>query len=319
MKSSRTKLQIGLWIGSIFMVIMIGLRYMPHEPDHPGFWEALYSTLRLFVFERDLPTFPHTPSLILIYFAAPLITASAIGAAVSYLFSISPMLRTRWISDHVIVCGVGQAGKIVIQTLKEKKVPVIGVDLGPAELFEEWRHTCKAAIVFGDFHLKQILDKVGISRARSVIFAAGDDLANLEGALAAYECMRSESGPVRLIWAHIANEKLAHTARLAMRTKGKTGIRFFDTYHIAAEKIIAKYFNRELRKNIREVNIIGFGKFGRDLFDVLIDDMGADENIAIRVIDKQNRKHSVESLAKEFGVSDRIGSSSFMPKFRNSN
>ena len=84
-----------LWIITIAVIITTGLYYMPLEADKPRFWESLYSTLRLFIFERDLPTFPKAWPLIAIYFLAPLVTLSALGTAVSYLFRVSPMLRTR--------------------------------------------------------------------------------------------------------------------------------------------------------------------------------------------------------------------------------
>ena len=52
-KNIKTKIQIALWVGSIIIVIVIGLYYFPREYGDAGFWETLYFTLRLFVFEHD--------------------------------------------------------------------------------------------------------------------------------------------------------------------------------------------------------------------------------------------------------------------------
>ena len=270
-----------------------------------GFWESLYSTLRLFVFERD-EEFPESRPLIFIFFAAPLIALSAAGAAVTYLFRLSPQVRLRWLSDHVVVCGVGRAGKLIAGALCERGVPVVGIDRGPPEAFDDFCAERRTPMLFGDFHSRALLARAGADRARSVIFASGDDLANLEGAVGAYERLRSEHGPTRLIWAHIANERLADTARLVMRTSGRVGIRFFDTYRIAASRMIARYFSRGQRRGIREVNILGFGKFGRDLLEVLVRDLADDEPIKLRVIDVRNRANQVRLLAEELGVSERV-------------
>jgi hypothetical protein len=161
-------------------------------------------------------------------------------------------------------------------------------------------------MICGDFNLRNPMRKAGANRARSVIFTSGDDLANLEGALSAYERLRTDEGPVRLIWAQISNEQLADRARAAVRTRGKVGIRFFDTYRIASLRVVADYFDRTVRKNISEVVIIGFGKFGRDLLDVLINDLHPDEKFKLRVLDLQDREKDVRALAEEMGAGDRV-------------
>lgn len=295
-----------LWVVSIGLVLLMGLYYFPREYPGLSFWESLYSTLRLFVFERDLPVFPIHWQLILIYFLAPFITLSAAGAVISYLFRVSPALKTKWMSEHVVICGVGRTGKLIAERLKSRDVPVVGVDRGPAEAFEEWRAKTRVPMIFGDFSQQILLEKCGAARARSIIFASGNDLANLEGSLAAYEWLQRKSGPVQLLWTHIANEKLANTARAVMMTDGMVGIRFFDTYRIAAIRMISTYFNREKRKGVTEVSIIGFGKFGRDLFEILIRDIDDSERFSVRVIDIRDRQKAVCALAEELGVAERV-------------
>ncbi|MBW1841643.1 MAG: NAD-binding protein [Deltaproteobacteria bacterium] len=302
----KEKIQIVLWTGSISVVIVIGLFYFPREYSKAGFWETLYFTLRLFVFEHDLPTFPKSGPLIFIYFLAPLITISAVGTAISYIFRISPSLKTRWMSDHVVICGIGRTGKLFATSLKEKGVKVVGVDLGPQERYEDWASGSKVPIIVGNFNSRALLEKAGMDKARSIIFASGDDLDNLNGALSAYEWLQTKEGPFRLIWAQIANEQLAGSARSAVRTHGKIGIRFFDTYRIAAIKMIDQYFNREIRQGINEANILGFGKFGHDFMDVLVNNFHEDEKMSIRVIDINDREADVRSLAEELDVSDRV-------------
>ncbi len=303
---SKTKFHLILWAGMIGLVIIIGVIFFPREYQGLSFWESLYSTLRLFVFERDLDPFPTTRPLILIYFLAPLIALSALGTVITYLLRFSPGLRTRWMSGHVVICGAGRTGKLIAETLVENGASVVGVDVGPAEDFDEWCREKRVRMIFGDFHSCTLLQKAGAAKARSIVFASGDDLANLEGAVAAYEWLRGRGGRLPLILTHIANERLAQTAAAALSADGRSGIRFFDTYQIAADKMIAKHFNRELRAGISDVTILGFGKFGRDLFEVLIKDLGPDERFLISVVDVSDRGNAVLKLADDLGVADRV-------------
>jgi len=305
-KTLKAKIQIALWAGAIITVIVIGLFYLPRENQALGFWETLYFTLRLFIFEHDLPTFPQTWPLIFIYFLAPLITISAVGTAVSYLLRRTPSLKARWMSDHVVICGVGRTGKLFSAALMEKGVQVVGVDLRPPEDFEEWRDQHKVSMIYGDFNSRATLEKTGASKARAIIFTSGDDLTNLEGALHTYEWLQTNEGAIRLIWAQIVNDQLAEAARAAIRTSGKIGIRIFDTYRISALRVIANYFGSEIRKDIDQINILGFGKFGRDLLDVLVNDLRSDEKLNINVIDKHDLESDVRTMAEDLGVSERV-------------
>jgi len=306
LKTSWSKTKAGLWIGSVSFVLAVGIYYFPKEYPGLGFWESFYSTLRLFVFERDLDPFPRAAPLVLIYFLAPLIALSAVGTAVSYLFRLSPVIKTRWMSDHVVICGVGRTGRLIAETLHESGVAVVGVDRGPTEEFEEWCAESRVPIVFGSFQSRSVLKRAGAARARSVIFASGDDLANLEGAVGAYDWLQREAGAKRIIWAHIADERLVDSARSVLCTSGAVEIRFFDTYHIAAAKTVDAYFNRRVRAGLREVNILGFGKFGRDLFEVLVKSMDAEDDFSIKVIDKRDRGPAVYKLAQQLGVTGGV-------------
>jgi Trk K+ transport system NAD-binding subunit len=190
--------------------------------------------------------------------------------------------------------------------LKKNKIPVVGIDRGPREAFEEWCEENSVMIVYGDFHSHSLLKKAGAAKARCLIFASGDDLTNLEGAMSAYELIRTEKGPVRLIWVQIANEQLAETARFFVRTRGRVGIRFFDTYRIASARMVAKHFNQERRKGVREINILGFGKFGRDLFEVMVRDLFDGEKYSFRIVDIDDRGEEVYALARELNVDNWV-------------
>ncbi len=301
-----TVLKIGLWSLAIVTVLIIGIHYFPKEEPDLGFWGAFYYTLRVFILEHDLSRFPTAAPLVFIYFFAPLLALSAVGTAITYFFRLSPALQTRLTSDHVVVCGVGRTGKLVAATLKERGVRVVGVDSGSPDAFEEWCGEHKVPIIHGSFLSPQVLERAGIGRARTLIFASGDDLANLEGVVGAYNLLRSRPGPPRLLWAHIANERLADTARCALRTEGRFSIRFFDTYRISASRMISQLFNPEVRRGVTEITILGFGKFGRDLMEVLVRDATPEEKWSIRVVDIRDVGEEVRSLGRDLKVAEHV-------------
>lgn len=305
-KGIKFKGKIALWLGATGAIIAIGIYFFPKEYGEKPFWETLYTTLRLFVFEHDESTFPKAWPLIFIYFLAPAVTISAVGSAISYFFRLTPVIKTRWLSDHIVICGMGRTGKLFTSTLKTKGLKVVGIDNGAPDDFDEFSDQYRVPMVYGDFNSRAVLEKTGAAKARSIIFASGDDLANLEAALAAYSWLQSDKGPIRLIWAQITNDQLADRVRNVVCTPGKVGIRFFDTYRIAALRMVEKYFSRKVREGLSDINILGFGKFGSDLLDVLVNSLHPDEQYNIRIIDKHDREKEVIFMAESLGVSDRV-------------
>jgi hypothetical protein len=306
MRKGKLRYQIGFWASAISLVIGVGIIYFPQEFNDKSIWETLYYTLRLFIFEHDHAYFPTKIPLILIYFIAPLITLSGIGTAVSYLLSLSPFLKIRWTKDHVIVCGMGRTGRLFAEALKSQDISIVGIDLYSNSDLDEWRDRHHISILAGDFHSETLLKKAGVQRARSVIYASGDDLVNLEGALYAYGMIDKNFTRPRLIWTQITDEQMADTARFFLRTTDNVGIRIFDTYRIAAQKMVEKHFNPIRRNGIRKVDIMGFGKFGRDLTEVLIRDLDADNPLKIRVFDVKNCEPEVMGLATKLDYAEHV-------------
>ena len=168
-KGQKLKGKIALWLGSTGLILAIGIYFFPKEYGEKSFWEILYTTLRLFVFEHDETAFPRSWELILIYFLAPAVTISAVGTAISYFFRLTPAIKTRWLSDHIVICGMGRTGKLFTSTLKAKGLKVVGIDLGPRDNFDEWIDQNRVPMLFGDFNSRAILEKTGATIRKTLL------------------------------------------------------------------------------------------------------------------------------------------------------
>lgn len=285
-------IKIALWLLMILAVIGIGLYYVPREASHPGFLESFYITMRLFIFERDLPSFPSSWPLVMIHFLAPLVTLSAMGTLITLLFRLSPRIRTRFMRDHVIICGAGRVGRLIAEHLHRSGVSLAAVDYERDASITDWASACGIPVLKGDFRSPDVMRKAGALRARTVIFSSGDDLANTEASLAAYALLKSSRPPYRIIWTHISDDALAETLRESIRTTGTTGIRFFDTYHMAAERLLELYSPLG-----RSIKIVGLGKFGTDLLELMIREKKLGRGTSITVIDTRDVSAALARVA----------------------
>lgn len=93
--------------------------------------------------------------------------------------------RIESLSDHVIVCGFGRLGRVVVEELDLEGTPVVVVDADPsleAVLEEQNRlHVIGSALEEG------VLRRAGIERARAIVAATPSDPDNVFLALSARE------------------------------------------------------------------------------------------------------------------------------------
>jgi len=298
----------GFWLISIVVVISIGILNFPKEDSALNLWGALYYSIRLFILEHDLPHFPRSNPLVFIYFFAPLVSLSIVGTALNYLYQLTPSIISKWKRGHVVVCGVGRTGKLIVETLSDQGIKVTGIDSDSPKHFEKFRIFNNVPVINGDFLSAEVLKRAGAKNASDIVFATSNDLLNIEGVIGAYDwlCKNKTLLSETTLWVHVSNETLTNTVKQSLQTEGKLRIRFFDTFHIAAERMVDKFFDRSVRSEIEELTILGFGKFGRDLFEVLIREKTSSEDWNIRVVDIHDRKKEVEQLALELGLVNNV-------------
>jgi voltage-gated potassium channel len=92
-------------------------------------------------------------------------------------------LMSDQMRGHVVVCGLGQVGFRVVQELHELGEEVSCVEHDQKDSFLDEVQALGMPVHLGDARRDEVLLAAGVARARAVICATGDDLANLEIAL----------------------------------------------------------------------------------------------------------------------------------------
>jgi Trk K+ transport system NAD-binding subunit len=167
--------------------------YQQRELDY---LEACYDVFLLIFLESALE-FPERWYLRLAFFALPIIGLGAVADSLvrlGYLTFATKRKLPEWnqmlasaYRDHVIVVGVGRVGVSIVHGLLDLHEPVVAIEKTSDSLFLDEIRERKVPIITGNGRHAGNLEKAGVRHARSIILAANDDLANLDGALTARE------------------------------------------------------------------------------------------------------------------------------------
>lgn len=89
------------------------------------------------------------------------------------------------VSDHVIVCGVGRMGLRLVTRLVEADVKAVVIEKNPQAELTPRVMAMGVPVICGDARDQEVQRQAGVRRARAILAAIDDDLADVEIALAA--------------------------------------------------------------------------------------------------------------------------------------
>ncbi|MFG1923655.1 NAD-binding protein [Cryptosporangium sp. NPDC048952] len=89
-------------------------------------------------------------------------------------------------SDHVVVCGLGTVGLRMVEQLRAADIPVVGIDTDPDAAVAAVARRLGVPVLRGDASDEHTLRAARADRARSVVAATDDDVANVEVGLAVW-------------------------------------------------------------------------------------------------------------------------------------
>ncbi|SEI56730.1 monovalent cation:H+ antiporter-2, CPA2 family [Allopseudospirillum japonicum] len=79
---------------------------------------------------------------------------------------------TAEMQDHVVICGFGRVGQTIARFLKKEDVPYIAVDMDTVRVHEA--SSAGEHVVYGDSSRHEILEALGVARARLVVVTVND-------------------------------------------------------------------------------------------------------------------------------------------------
>ena len=92
-------------------------------------------------------------------------------------------IMTSRMRDHVVVCGLGHVGFRVVQELRALGEDVVAIEQEGEAMFVEAVRAADVPVHLGDARRDELLEACGVARAKAVVCATSNDLANLEIAL----------------------------------------------------------------------------------------------------------------------------------------
>lgn len=90
---------------------------------------------------------------------------------------------TAQMRGHVVVCGLGHVGYRVVEELRRLGEEVVAVERREDSPFVEPVRAEGVPVLVGDARRDELLAATGVARAKAIVCATNDDLANLELAL----------------------------------------------------------------------------------------------------------------------------------------
>lgn len=163
-----------------------------NDPEPLSIWQSVYYSWSL-VFGEPPERFPESWAIRPLFFLMPVFGLTII---IEGIVDFSLMLRDRrryersWcktmatsMTDHVVLVGLGRLGFRVFKLLRKLGEAVVVFERDPNNQFLDDVRRDGSPLFIGDARREALLEEANIQKAKSIILATDDDLANLEIAL----------------------------------------------------------------------------------------------------------------------------------------
>ena len=282
-------------------------------------FDPLYRTIQLIVLESgDLGGFLSW-QLNAARFLLPLLAAYTAVRALLTIFRYQwQLLRARFFRKHLVLCGLGERGLMLVQEFLNHGFQVVIIDIdGDNPMLEQIRRQ-GAVVLVGDAADTSMLGKARINRAKYLITVCADDGVNAEIALKACDMVRSYQDRVLTAYVHIYNLDLCNLlsgwSLAAVARFDSFRLELFNVPAAAARLMLNEYspFEDEIQADAEQKRlvVVGLGKMGRSLIIQAAQTWWPNyvergKKLKIVVIDREvNRK--VELLRMQYPQFERI-------------
>jgi voltage-gated potassium channel len=209
-------------LGTFAVLLALGMVLFRITPladyPHPTLASSLYGTLSLLGLGQPY-NFPDAWYLELLYLVYPVLGVGVVVQAVvrfGFLLVSKKNNDKEWtrvlastFRNHIILCGLGQVGFRVLERLRQYHLPTVVIEKTGDGHFVTTVKALGVPVIIADVKQDESLVQAGIERARAIIIATNDDLANIEVALDARRMNPSIHVIMRMFDQDIA-QKIGH-------------------------------------------------------------------------------------------------------------
>jgi voltage-gated potassium channel Kch len=274
-----------------------------------SFWDSLYGSLQLFSLQGSFnPGITIPFPLQIARFLSPILAAYTLLQAFVVVFKEQlELFRLVRLSNHYVICGLGQKGLFLAKDLRKAFQPVVIIEQNSSNPYLDVCRELGAIVIIGDARDNKILLKAGVPQAKHLIAVCGEDATNVEVAGQAEILVRGNHGKLPTCTIHITDPYLWTILREREFTKEQTSslrVEMFNVYDTSARILLREIFGAKTSSQPPHLLIIGMGNLADHLIvqaarEWCLQDGIMDQKLRITVVD-QNVKSKLANLRVRF-------------------
>ncbi len=176
-------------------------------------------------------------------------------------------MRLRGFKDHVIICGLGEKGLLLLKAFRTQGRDVAIIEESESNDFAGTARELGAVVLWGDAREPALMRQARLGDARHLIVLCGDDGVNAEIAAHARELSEHRTNGVLVCSAHIVNPDLWYLMReWEMAQHGSFRLQFFNVVDSSARALLDEHPPFEgMTERTPHLLIVGGGRLAQSL------------------------------------------------------
>ena len=230
--------------------------------------DIIYLTLGLISLNTGAVPPPVSWQLQVARFAVPAVTAYTAFLAFTTIFiQQTDRVRLWFVRDHVVICGLGRKGYRLTNQFLKSGVPVVVIEVDEQNELIENARSAGAVVINGDAGDPELLFKVKLNQAQSLISVVGNDGKNAEVAVLAEEISRSRKAGSLTCIIHIFDPQLWGLLRekeLQSHHSSQFRLELFNIFDRGAHLMVLNNppWGEAPADQVPRILVVGLGKMG---------------------------------------------------------